>query len=277
MRTEIVGVIPARYESTRFPGKPLYSIAGKPMLQHVWERCCRARKLASVIVATDDMRIAEAAFAFGAEVSLTSPRHRSGTDRVAEVARRMPQATHFVNIQGDEPLIDPKLINRIAAALVAGPGVEMVTAANPSLDAAAYMSPNVVKVVCNCAGDALYFSRAPIPLERDAVTELPMLDADGIVVGETPARYRAAGELSQPFLRHHGIYGYRRDVLLQLVRWKPTRLEKLEKLEQLRALEHGLRIRVLTTAHDSIGVDTPEDASAVERALARPVHRAPAD
>jgi 3-deoxy-manno-octulosonate cytidylyltransferase (CMP-KDO synthetase) len=276
MKPQIVGVIPARYASTRFPGKPLHPIAGKPLLQHVWERCCQARRLSAVIVATDDMRIAEAAFAFGAEVSLTSPRHRSGTDRIAEVARRMPRATHFVNIQGDEPLIEPRLIDRLAAAIAPADGPGMVTAANPSLDAAAYMNPNVVKVVCNRSGDALYFSRAPIPLERDAITELGMLDAAGLKVGEAPARYRPAGELSRPFLRHHGIYGYRRDVLLQLVRWKPTRLEELEKLEQLRALDHGLRIRVLTTPHASVGVDTPEDALAVERALTRTTISRPA-
>jgi len=266
MRAEVVGIIPARYASTRFPGKPLHLLGGKPLVQHVWERCRRARALHRVIVATDDRRIARVAEGFGAEVALTSPDHPSGTDRLAEVARRLRTATHFVNVQGDEPLVDPGLVNRIAAALVRRDARPMVTAANPSRSVAEYLNPNVVKVVLDRAGDALYFSRAPIPLDRERAVAPPLLESHALAVGETA--YGHPPELASPFLRHHGIYGYARELLLQFVRWKPTPLEQLEKLEQLRALEHGIRIRVLITPHASVGVDTPEDADAAERALA---------
>ena len=268
MRPCVAGVIPARFGSTRFPGKPLHPIAGKPLLQHVWERCRRARRLDTLIVATDDPRIAEAAAGFGAEVSMTSAGHPSGTDRIAEVARRLKRATHFINIQGDEPLIDPRLIDRLAARLTAADAPPMITAAHPSRDPAAYLDPNVVKVVCDRTGHALYFSRAPIPLDRGLVRRLPTLETPALSVSEPGMRYRAPGdELPFDFLRHHGIYGYGRETLLQLVRFRPTALERRESLEQLRALENGIRIRVVTTRHASPGVDTPEDALAVERRL----------
>ena len=158
-----LGVIPARWGSTRFPGKPLHPIAGKPLLQHVWERCQRAKKLDTVIIATDDMRIAEAAFAWGAEVAMTSRKHRSGTDRVAEVAAKAPRFRHVINIQGDEPLIDPTLIDRLVARIAPRPQVEMITAAHPFSRAAEVRSPHQVKVVLDAKGDALYFSRSVIP------------------------------------------------------------------------------------------------------------------
>ncbi len=236
----IAGVIPARWGSTRFPGKPLHEIAGKPLLRHVWERAGRARRLDELIIATDDMRIAEAAFAWGAEVSLTSPRHRSGTDRVAEVAGRLKRATHVINIQGDEPLLEPALLDRMAAHLRQDRSIQMVTAAHPFDDASEAASPHQVKVVLDRAGRALYFSRSPIPFPREGQ---PVL------------------------LRHQGIYGYRRDLLLQFVRWKPTPLERAESLEQLRALEHGVRIHVLVTKHGFAGVDTPGDAVRLAAAL----------
>jgi 3-deoxy-manno-octulosonate cytidylyltransferase (CMP-KDO synthetase) len=243
MTFKAVGIIPARWGSTRFPGKPLHPIAGKPLLRHVWERCRRAKKLASVIIATDDMRIAEAAFDWGAEVALTSAKHQSGSDRAAEVLRRAPEFTHVVNVQGDEPLADPKLIDRLAARMEGQPAIDMITAAHPFLDAAEADSPHQVKVVCARDGMALYFSRSTIPFRRDE-------------------------SASVTFLRHQGIYGYRRDVLLQFVRWKPSLLERAESLEQLRALENGVRIHVLVTKTGSPGVDTPEDAAAVEQILA---------
>lgn len=238
-------VIPARWASTRFPGKPLHPIAGKPLLQHVWERCQKVRAAGRVIVATDDMRIANSAFAFGAEVALTSARHPSGTDRIAEVAKNLTTADLIVNVQGDEPMIDPKLVGRLIAALRADRKLDMATAACP-LVPADLANPNCVKVVRDLAGNALYFSRCPIPADRDG--------------GTRPTR-----------LRHLGIYAYRRAFLLNFVKWKPTPLEKSEKLEQLRALEHSAHIRVLIARDPGPGVDTPSDARLAERALRKSV------
>jgi 3-deoxy-D-manno-octulosonate cytidylyltransferase len=237
------GIIPARWASTRFQGKPLYLIAGKPLLRHVWERCQRSKKLHSVIIATDDMRIANAAFRWGAEVALTSPRHQSGTDRIAQVARKAKRFTFIINIQGDEPLVDPRLIDKLIEKLERNPGVDLVTAAHPFNDPAEASSPHQVKVVVDLAGRALYFSRAAIPFPRDL------------------SRIK--------YLRHQGIYGFRREMLLQFVKWKPTPLERAESLEQLRALENGVSVHVLVTKHGSPGVDTPEDAAALEQKLAR--------
>ena len=239
-----VGIIPARWGSTRFPGKLLHPIAGQPLLQHVWERCQQAQSLDAVIIATDDMRIAQAAFDWGAEVSLTSSQHASGTDRIAEVARNLRGVTHIVNVQGDEPLIDPKLIDRLAAALRRDRTLEMITAAHPFENAAEASSPHQVKVIVDLRGNALYFSRFAIPFPRDR---------------SVPVKY----------LRHQGIYGFRRKTLLQFVKWKSTPLERAESLEQLRALENGVKVYVLITKHGSPGVDTLEDAVALERKLAR--------
>jgi 3-deoxy-manno-octulosonate cytidylyltransferase (CMP-KDO synthetase) len=245
--SKAVGIIPARWGSTRFPGKPLHLIAGKELLRHVWERCGRAKNLASVIIATDDMRIAEAAFDWGADVALTSSRHRSGTDRVAEVAKRATAFGHIINIQGDEPLLDPHLIDKLVEKLRSNREVEIVTAAHPFENPADASSPNQVKVVVDLGGHALYFSRASIPFPRNL---------SGI-------RY----------LRHQGIYGFRRDTLLHFVKWKSTPLERAESLEQLRALENSVRVHVLVTAKGSPGVDTPEDANALEQKLARAKRR----
>ncbi|HMJ04820.1 MAG TPA: 3-deoxy-manno-octulosonate cytidylyltransferase [Chthoniobacterales bacterium] len=238
--TKTVGLIPARWGSTRFPGKPLHPIAGKPLLQHVWERCRRAKTLAAVVIATDDMRIAEAAFAWGAEVSLTKSDHASGTDRIAEVARKMRGVSHLVNIQGDEPLIDPRLIDRLVRQMERDPEVAMITAAHPFENPADAKSPHQVKTVLDRHGHALYFSRSPIPFPR---TGAPV------------------------YLRHQGIYGYRRDLLLRFVRWAPSPLEQAEALEQLRALENGVKIQVVVAKSGSPGVDTPADARAIERLL----------
>jgi len=238
----VVAVLPARWGSTRFPGKALHPIAGRPLIQHVWERCQRARRLASVIVATDDIRIAEVAFGFGAEVALTSPRHRSGTDRVAEVAKKLRGVSHVINVQGDEPLISPRLIDQLAGALLDEPQVQMITAASRFAPGEDVNNPSAVKVVLDRESNALYFSRAPIPVSRDGISLVP-------------------------HYRHQGIYGYSLPLLLKFVKWKPTGLEQTEQLEQLRALEHGVKIRVAITSRISTGVDRPEDVALVERLL----------
>jgi len=243
MTSKAVGIIPARWASSRFPGKPLHLIAGKPLLRHVWERCRRAKKLDSVIIATDDMRIAKAAFEWGAEVALTSPHHQSGTDRVAEVARKGKQFALIINIQGDEPLVDPALIDKLVEKLRSNRKIDIVTAAHPFPDPKEAISPHQNKVVLDRDGCALYFSRSAIPYSSKG----------------SPVRY----------LRHQGIYGFRRKALLQFVKWKPTPLERAESLEQLRALENGVKVHVLVTKHGSPGVDTPQDTIALEQKLAR--------
>lgn len=241
----ILGIIPARYASTRFPGKPLHPIAGKPLIQHVVERCQKASALAEIIVATDDARIAEVAKKF-CRVEMTSDQHPSGTDRIAEVMQRC-EGDAAVNIQGDEPLIDPDVVNTVAEALKNAP---MSTAATRIKDLAEYDNPNVVKVVVNVAGRALYFSRRTIPFVRDAASR---------PIAEQLAAF--------PFLKHLGIYGYRREALLKLVKFPVSALEAAEKLEQLRALDNGIEIAVVTVQHDSIGVDVPGDVERVEKLL----------
>ena len=242
---KVIGIIPARYGSTRFPGKPLALIAGKPLIRHVVERCQRAKSLAEVIVATDDTRIWEVAQSF-CRAEMTAPDHPSGSDRIAEVAARC-MCDALVNIQGDEPLIDPTVIDAVAGALAQA---EMSTAATPIKAPAEYDNPNVVKVVVNAAGSALYFSRRTIPYLRDAANSS---------VSEQMAAF--------PFLKHLGIYGYRRDALLRLVKFPVSPLERAEKLEQLRALENGIRIAVVKVAYDSVGVDVPADVKRVEQLL----------
>lgn len=237
----IVGLIPSRWGSSRFPGKPLHMIAGKPLVQHVWERVSRCSKLDDIAIATDDQRIYDAAVAFGAKAIMTSPDHPSGSDRLAEAVQSFPKATHVINIQGDEPLIDPALIDRLAEALVSDSGVSMSTVACPISDPDDLDNPNIVKVALTLTGDALYFSRSVIPYARN-----PRIN---------------------PALRHLGIYAYRRDFLENYVNWAPTPHEQTESLEQLRALENGARIKVILTDHVSIGVDTPEQAAQVEEIL----------
>jgi len=237
-----LGIIPARWGSTRFPGKPLHSIAGKPLVQHVWERCQQCTMLDGVVIATDDRRILDTASGFGAKAVMTSGNHPTGTDRIAEAAAAFPEAAYIINIQGDEPLIDPTLIDQLAAALHADSGVSMATAANPITDDTVMNDPNVVKCVLTLNGDALYFSRSPLPYRR----------------AESPA-------LS--LYRHKGIYAYRRDFLEKFVAWPPSPLELAESLEQLRALENNARIKVLITDDESPGVDTIEQARQIEDLL----------
>jgi len=242
---QILGLIPARYSSTRFPGKPLHPIAGKPLIQHVVERCKLARSLSEVIVATDDARIRDVARKF-CRVEMTRPDHPSGSDRIAEVAARCA-CDAVVNIQGDEPLIDPVVIDAVAAAVADN---EMSTAATVIGEPAEYDNPNVVKVVVNAAGCALYFSRRTIPFLRDAASR------------------SAAEQLAAfPFLKHLGIYGYRRETLLRLVQVPVSPLGGAGKLEQLRALENEIQIAVVKVDYDSVGVDVPADVARVEELL----------
>lgn len=246
--TYILGVLPSRWGSTRFPGKPLHVIAGKPLIQHVWERCQQCSLLDEIIVATDDERIRDAVIAFGGKVAMTSPDHPTGTDRIAEAAQAVPQATHIINIQGDEPLIDPALIDELAAAMAADSTLDMATAANPiDISDMAFLDSNVVKVVTALDGRALYFSRSPLPFFRNPVSDLPVL-------------------------RHKGIYAYRRSFLERFITWPPSPLEKAESLEQLRALENGASIKVILTSDTSPGVDTPEQAREVEKLLSSSAH-----
>jgi len=232
-----VAVIPARWAATRFPGKPLASLGGRPLVVHVLEACRRSGAFAEVRVATDDERIAAAVSAAGGLVERTRTDHPSGTDRVAEVAARLPPAVEVVvNVQGDEPLVHGEALRALAAAFD-DPAVEMATLVRPLRDEERG-SPNVVKAVLDLRSDALYFTRADVPFSRDAA----------------PVRRWA----------HQGLYGYRRPTLLRLAALPPTPLERAESLEQLRALENGIRIRCIPTSHTSIGVDTPEDLQRAE-------------
>jgi 3-deoxy-manno-octulosonate cytidylyltransferase (CMP-KDO synthetase) len=243
---KILGLIPARYASTRFPAKALHPIAGKPLIQHVVERCQLAKSLSEVIVATDDERIAAVVRKF-CRVEMTRADHPSGSDRIAEVAARL-DCDAVVNIQGDEPLIDPAVIDAVAGMLER---FEMSTAATPVGSVEEFESPNVVKVVVGADGRALYFSRRTIPYLRDAAAK--------------PAIEQLA---AFPFLKHLGIYGFRRQTLLDLVKHPVSPLEQAEKLEQLRALEHGIAIGVVRVDYDSVGVDVPADVARVEALLA---------
>jgi 3-deoxy-manno-octulosonate cytidylyltransferase (CMP-KDO synthetase) len=236
-----IAIIPARYDSTRLPGKALREIGGVPMIVRVMRQARRAKSLARVIVATDDERIAQAVRAAGGEAEMTSPAHQSGTDRIAEVARRIP-ADVYLNVQGDQPFIAPADLDALSAAMAADADLAMATLAAPIADLAEWRNPNKVKVVCGKNGDALYFSRGSIPWPRDG--------------GEFPAAAQ----------RHIGVYGYRRDFLLRFAALEPGILEGIEKLEQLRALEHGYRIRVVESAAPSLEVDTPEDLELAEAA-----------
>jgi 3-deoxy-manno-octulosonate cytidylyltransferase (CMP-KDO synthetase) len=237
-------IIPARYASTRFPGKPLHVIAGKPLVQHVWERCGKCRNVQRVLVATDDERIAAAARGFGADVCMTSPEHQSGTDRIAEAARSLPEATHVINVQGDEPLISPDLVDELAGKMQADAQIGMITAVHALSDESLLDNPNIVKCVLTRDGRALYFSRSRIPHPR----------------GKHP---------QMQCWRHMGIYGFRRNFLEQFVQWEPSPLEVTESLEQLRALENGAAIHVVITDHDSPGIDTPEQAADMEALMAK--------
>ncbi len=244
-RMKIIGIIPARFASTRFPGKPLHLIADKPLIQHVVERCREASTLDEVVVATDDERIAGVVRGF-CKVEMTRSDHPSGTDRIAEVASRL-DCDAVVNVQGDEPLIAPEVINAVAEALEKS---ELTTAASLVNNISDYSNPNVVKVVVSAEGRALYFSRRTVPFMRDLAEESPEKQLGAF-----------------PFLKHLGIYGYRCDTLKRLVGFDPSSLEKAERLEQLRALEAGMVIEVGLVDRVPFGVDTPADLERARRAL----------
>lgn len=248
--TSIV-IIPARYDSTRFPGKPLYPLKGIPVIQHVYENAQRARLADDVIVATDSETIFERVLAFGGKAVMTDKKHPSGTDRIAEVAASI-NCDIIVNVQGDEPLVRPEMIDDVITILDderASIGTLIKRIENPD----EIIDPNVVKVVFDKEGFALYFSRAPVPYYRDEWKHI------------TNIRHSTFN--MQHCFKHVGIYGYKRNILLALAAMEPTKLEKIEKLEQLRALENGMKIKVKETLFETCGVDTPEDIERVEKCL----------
>ena len=245
----ILGVIPARYASTRLPGKPLALVAGKPMIQCVYERAQRSAMLTDLCVATDDQRIVAAVENFGGKAMMTRPEHQSGSDRIAEVAQQIrPHPEIVVNIQGDEPLIDPAAIDVAINVLLADDAAEVSTLVRPIAAAEDLENPNVVKVALAQDYTALYFSRAPIPFCRESAQRDDWL-----------ARHQ--------YLKHLGIYVYRYETLLNFIHWPPSRLERIEQLEQLRLLEHGVRIHVARTEYEGRSVDTPADLEALNRDL----------
>ena len=234
---KILCVIPTRYASTRLPGKPLADIAGKPMICRVYEQAVQAKSLAGVLAAVDDQRVYDAVVQNGGQAMMTSPDHPTGTDRLAEVAAAYPDMDLIINVQGDEPLIDPELIDKLAAVFDEDPQLQMATVKTPMSTQAEMQNPNNVKVVTDKKGYALYFSRSLLPYPR-----VPH---------------------GRPVYKHIGIYAYKRDFLLRYAQMEPTPLEQTESLEQLRALENGYRIRVIETDRRFVGVDTPEDLAEV--------------
>jgi 3-deoxy-manno-octulosonate cytidylyltransferase (CMP-KDO synthetase) len=240
---KVFAVIPARYGSTRLPGKPLAKIAGRPMIQYVVERARQAARVTRVIVATDDERVKKAVEDFGGEAILTRRDHRSGTDRVAEVASHLA-AEIYVNIQGDEPLIDPGTVDAVVAEMLDDESIQIATPCTAITQPNEIMDPNVVKVVRDFDGNGLYFSRAPIPWVRDTKAEA------------TPHHWK-----------HIGLYAFRRDALLEFPTLPPGELEQIEQLEQLRWLENGFRIRAVETDYDAVSVDVPADIQRVEKIL----------
>ena len=247
----VVAIIPARYGSTRLPGKPLANIGGKPMIQHVYESASKARELDRVLVATDDRRIEKAVKSFGGEVMMTAKRHKSGTDRLAEVAHKI-QGDWLVNVQGDLPFIHADTIARAVRPMLRDRTIPMATVCTPIYDEGEWRNPNVVKVLTDRAGFALYFSRSPIPFERN-----------GVIDPRGKKKARAKRHLFG--YRHLGLYVYRRDFLLKFARLRPTELERIESLEQLRALQNGYRIYVAEVDERSIEVDTLADLKKAER------------
>jgi len=242
---KVVAVIPARYASTRMPGKPLVSLAGKPMIQRVYERAKLATRVDRVIVATDDERIVKTVEGFGGQALMTRADHRTGTERVAEVAAH-EQGDLFVNVQGDEPLLDPATVDTAVASLLEEPAAEISTVATPIKTPADIMDPNVVKVVLDFHGSALYFSRAPVPWARDT-----------------------ASKIHVRHLKHLGLYVFQRDALLEYPTLPQGEHERIEQLEQLRWLENGWKIRVAEVERDTVSVDVQEDVARVEKLLQR--------
>jgi 3-deoxy-manno-octulosonate cytidylyltransferase (CMP-KDO synthetase) len=256
-KTTVFAIIPARYDSVRLPGKALLEIAGKPMICRVVERALAARNVARAIVATDDERIMSAVKSAGYEAVLTSNRHASGTDRIAEVAASLPEADIIVNVQGDEPLISPLTIEQAINELISDPETGIVTTWEPIETASDVFNPDVVKIVVDENQRAIYFSRSPVPYPRDAARKH----------GGIESALRNEPALLSGFRKHTGLYVYRREVLLAFAGWPQTELERLESLEQLRGLEHGVKIRAIEAPSASIGVDTNDDLERVRSIL----------
>jgi len=240
---QVVVVIPSRYAATRLPGKPLVNLAGKPMVQRVYEQAKLAQTVHRVLVATDDQRIVDTVLAFGGEARMTRSDHRTGTERIAEVAAHEPGDV-FVNVQGDEPLIDPVAIDTAVAALLEDPPAQIATVATPIRHVPDIMDPNVVKTVLDFDSNALYFSRAPVPWVRDTQQKVHV-----------------------KYWKHLGLYVFQREALLEYPTLPQGELEKIEQLEQLRWLENGWKIRVAEVEHDAVSVDVPEDVTRVEKLL----------
>ncbi|MDG2399570.1 MAG: 3-deoxy-manno-octulosonate cytidylyltransferase [Akkermansiaceae bacterium] len=242
-KSHIIGIIPARWASSRFPGKPLHPLLGKPLLQHVFERAILCSELDELVIATDDDRIAALCKTIGAKVIHTRSDHPTGTDRIAEAAEQCEAATHVINIQGDEPLLEPELVDTLARELRKDWDLPMITAGSPLDNPELIADSNIVKLVINRNRNALYFSRSPIPFRRSDAPSLPTY-------------------------RHLGIYGYRVDFLKHFINLPPSPLEMAEGLEQLRALEDGATIRVHLTEHEAIGLDSPDQIPLIESLLA---------
>jgi 3-deoxy-manno-octulosonate cytidylyltransferase (CMP-KDO synthetase) len=253
---EIVAVIPARYGSTRFEGKPLADVLGKPMIQRVYEGVSGSKLIDEVWVATDDRRILETVQGFGGKAVMTSSKHTTGSERVAEVARRL-DAEIVVNVQGDEPLLRGSIVDRAIRPVLKDSTIDLSTLMTPIRETRDWLHPNIVKVIADRKGFALYFSRAPIPYPRDTYRE-------GL-----PGLLSASGPLPHRVCKHIGVYVFRRDFLLRYTRMKPTPLETLEKLEQLRILEHGFRIKMTEVDYEPLCVDTPEDLQNLVAYLSR--------
>lgn len=250
----VIAIIPARYASTRLPGKMLLDICGKPLILHTLGQASKAVNVSRVIVATDDVRVFDVVDAAGGEAVMTSPDHQSGSDRLAEVAETLPEGSIIVNVQGDEPVISPGTIDAAVEALISDPAADMATTCEAITSLSELLNGNNVKVVVGDAGYALYFSRSPMPWPREAAQRYG---------GDPNHAIDAEPELLANFRRHTGLYVYRREYLLKFTKLPLTRLEKFEMLEQLRALENGAKIRVVDVAESSIGVDTQEDLERV--------------
>jgi len=255
----VIAVIPARYASTRLPGKMLLNIAGKPLILHTLEQAKKAKSVSRVIVATDDQRIFDAVTVAGGEAVMTSPDHHSGSDRLAEVAEKLPEGSIIVNVQGDEPMISPDTIDAAVDAFLADPQADIATTSEPITDKwCELLNGDVVKVVAGDNGYALYFSRSPMPFPREVA--LKYGGDPGDAIDDDPG-------LLAIFRKHTGLYVYRREYLLKFTKLPQSKLEKIEMLEQLRALENGAKIRVIEVSNRSIGVDTQEDLEKVRSLL----------
>lgn len=262
---KVVVVIPARFNSTRFPGKPLALLKGKPIIQYVYERASSADLIDTILIATDDKRIFDAVTDFGAKAVMTSSAHTCGTDRVAEVAKNI-DCEIVVNVQGDEPFIRPEMIEDTVRLLVDDPGASISTLVKKTNNIEEIFSPDVVKVIMDREGFAMYFSRAPIPYYRDEFSEL-RVTSYGLQAEETRTRNTQHATRSIECYKHIGIYGFRKSALLNFSTMQRGRLEMIEELEQLRALENGIKIKVKETEHDTFGIDTIKDLKKAEEWL----------